>query len=311
VLKVAKVIYIYWPMECRSRVWFVEEFKVARIIYIYWSIECCSKVWFVNVVNVARITYIYWRIECTPKVSFVHVFEFTCIDSPIKCSPKLDLLKCSRLKRCKITPCTIWMYYLCNSQICVSSSYIHLRRKVPWLLFFQRIKVEASHHVCLRVSFLILDLLLFTTYTCAPNLVLMFTVMIYEPQPIPGPWWIFTRSLIESNHKLNTPHSEEFTTWSHSLAAWHNHCPHICKRGTSTSECFHGNQEVLQNSVIKKPHVHVMTTDAGLNWLGISMYWTFPFCGVILLYSFWLISHNTWFWDLLRLLQTFWHWWTS
>jgi hypothetical protein len=26
--------------------------------------------------------------------------------------------------------------------------------------------------------------------------------------------------------------------------------------------------------------VHVMTTNAGLNRLGISMYWIFPFCGL-------------------------------
>ncbi len=134
-------------------------FKVARIICIYWSIECSSQVWFVEVFRVARITYIYRPIECTPKVSFVHVFKLICINSPIECTQKLDLLRCSKLQRCKITPWTKWMYYVCNSQICVSSSYIHLGRKVPWLLFFQRIKVEASHHVCLRVSFLILDLL--------------------------------------------------------------------------------------------------------------------------------------------------------
>jgi hypothetical protein len=34
-------------------------FKVARITYIYWPIECIQKLSFVGVFEVARITYIY------------------------------------------------------------------------------------------------------------------------------------------------------------------------------------------------------------------------------------------------------------
>ncbi len=250
----------------------------------------------------SRITYIYWPIECTSKTSFVHVFELTGINSPIECSQKLDLLRCSRLQRCKITLWTEWMCYMCNSQICVLSSYIHLGRKVPWLHFFQRIKGEASHHVCLRVSFLILDLLfVYNLHLSTKSCVIVYGHDLWTTT--------HTWSMVNMYKKSGRIQSQveyttlgEFTTWSHSLAPWHNCCPHICKRGTSASECFHGNQEVLQNSVTKKPRVHVMTTDAGLNRLGISMDWIFPFRGVTLLYSFWLISRNPWFWDFLRLL---------
>jgi hypothetical protein len=42
-------------------------FEVARIIYIYWPIECTPNPSFVGVFKVAKITYIYWAIECTPK----------------------------------------------------------------------------------------------------------------------------------------------------------------------------------------------------------------------------------------------------
>jgi hypothetical protein len=57
------------------------------------------------------------------------------------------------------------------------------------------------------------------------------------------------------------------------------------------------SRSLTECSLIRKLYVDVMTTDAGLNRLGISMYWIFPFCGVKFLYSFWLISRNPWFWD--------------
>jgi hypothetical protein len=39
-------------------------FELARITYIYWPIECTPKPLFAGVFKVARITYIYWPIEC-------------------------------------------------------------------------------------------------------------------------------------------------------------------------------------------------------------------------------------------------------
>jgi hypothetical protein len=43
-------------------------FEVAKITYIYWPIECTPKPSFGGVFQLAIITYIYWPIECTPKV---------------------------------------------------------------------------------------------------------------------------------------------------------------------------------------------------------------------------------------------------
>jgi hypothetical protein len=43
-------------------------FELAIITYIYWAIECTSKLSFVGLLEVVRITHIYWAIECTPNV---------------------------------------------------------------------------------------------------------------------------------------------------------------------------------------------------------------------------------------------------
>jgi hypothetical protein len=45
-------------------------FELARITYIYWPIECTPKSSFGEVFEVTKITCIYWPIECTPKPSF-------------------------------------------------------------------------------------------------------------------------------------------------------------------------------------------------------------------------------------------------
>jgi hypothetical protein len=47
---------------------FVGVFKVARITYIYWPINCTEKISFMGVFEIARNTYIYWPIECTSKL---------------------------------------------------------------------------------------------------------------------------------------------------------------------------------------------------------------------------------------------------
>jgi hypothetical protein len=45
-------------------------FKLAKITYIYWPIECNPKPSFVMVCELAKITYILSPIECIPKLSF-------------------------------------------------------------------------------------------------------------------------------------------------------------------------------------------------------------------------------------------------
>jgi hypothetical protein len=45
-------------------------FELARIVYIYWPIECTPKPSFEGLFELARIVYIYWPIECIPKPSF-------------------------------------------------------------------------------------------------------------------------------------------------------------------------------------------------------------------------------------------------
>jgi len=41
--------------------------EVARITYIYWPIDYTPKPSFEILFELARITYIYWPIGCTPK----------------------------------------------------------------------------------------------------------------------------------------------------------------------------------------------------------------------------------------------------
>ncbi len=43
---------------------------IFDIAYIYWAIECTSKLSFEPLFEVARTIYIYWALECTPKPSF-------------------------------------------------------------------------------------------------------------------------------------------------------------------------------------------------------------------------------------------------
>jgi hypothetical protein len=40
---------------------------LQKFTYIYWPIECTSKAWFIKLFELAKITYIYWQIECTPR----------------------------------------------------------------------------------------------------------------------------------------------------------------------------------------------------------------------------------------------------
>jgi hypothetical protein len=41
--------------------------ELAKMTYIYWPIECTPEPSFELLFQLARITYIYWPIECTPK----------------------------------------------------------------------------------------------------------------------------------------------------------------------------------------------------------------------------------------------------
>ncbi len=75
---------------CRG-VWFV------RIIYIYWQIECITKLSFKRLFELAIITYINWPIESTLNFSCGRVFELikiTYVYWSIQCIPNLRLLKC-------------------------------------------------------------------------------------------------------------------------------------------------------------------------------------------------------------------------
>jgi hypothetical protein len=156
-----------------------------------------------------------------------------------------------------------------------------------------------------------LTFFLYTTYTCPPNLVLLFMVMIYEPQPIPGPCSIFTRSLIESSHKLNTPHSGRihhlitfFGTLAQSLSSY-------LQEGKFSIWVLPRQSRSLTEFSHKEASCACDDNKCWLEQTGYFYVLDFSFLWVTLLYSFWLISRNTWFWDFLRLLQTFWHWWTS
>jgi hypothetical protein len=45
-------------------------FELAKITYIYWPVDYTPKPSFGIVFKLARTTYIYWPIKCTPKPSF-------------------------------------------------------------------------------------------------------------------------------------------------------------------------------------------------------------------------------------------------
>ncbi len=91
VFKVARITYIYWPIECTPKPSFEPLFELGRITYIYWPMECTIKPSFVKVFRVAKITYIYWPIECTPNPllkELLEVARITYIYWRIECSPK-------------------------------------------------------------------------------------------------------------------------------------------------------------------------------------------------------------------------------
>jgi hypothetical protein len=55
---------------------FVKVHELARIIYIYWPIEYIPKALFDKVFKLAKIIYIYWPIEFTLKVLLTRCLNF-------------------------------------------------------------------------------------------------------------------------------------------------------------------------------------------------------------------------------------------
>jgi hypothetical protein len=55
-------------MKCIPKPSFVKLLRLAKITYIYWPINYTQTPSFVKVFQVAKITYMYWPIECTPKL---------------------------------------------------------------------------------------------------------------------------------------------------------------------------------------------------------------------------------------------------
>jgi hypothetical protein len=60
--------------EFDPRIWFGRVSKLAKIDYIYWPIESTLRIWFGRVSKLANIAYIYWLTKCTPKAWFEWVF---------------------------------------------------------------------------------------------------------------------------------------------------------------------------------------------------------------------------------------------
>ncbi len=73
--EVARITYVYWAIECTSKLWFEVLFKLVRIVNMYWAIECTPKFWFEVLFEVTRITYVYWPIQCTLKPWFETLFK--------------------------------------------------------------------------------------------------------------------------------------------------------------------------------------------------------------------------------------------
>jgi len=99
---------------------------------------------------------------------------------------------------------------------------------------------------------------------CPPNLVLLFMVMIYEPQPI-------TWSIVNIYKKSDT---NPVMSWIHHLIhiLWHLGTIGVlifARGGTSASWVLPWQSRSLTEcSLIRKPYVHVMTTDAGFEQTG-------------------------------------------
>jgi hypothetical protein len=97
--ELAKILNIYWAIECIVKVSIKQLFELARIIYVYWLIECIPKFWFEGLFELGRINNIYWEIECILKPWFEKKFQHARIIDiywRIECT-NLDLKYCLRL----------------------------------------------------------------------------------------------------------------------------------------------------------------------------------------------------------------------
>jgi hypothetical protein len=58
-------------------------FKLKRTTFVYWPIECTPRAWFVRVFQLEKTTFIYWPIECTSKALFIWLSQLEKIPSSI------------------------------------------------------------------------------------------------------------------------------------------------------------------------------------------------------------------------------------
>jgi hypothetical protein len=111
VFQLEKITFIYWPIECISKAWFVSVFQLERTNFIYWPIECTSKAWFVRMFQLERTNFIYW---------------------PINVPQELDLLRWANLKE---LPSSIGQSMYSKNLICQGvptwKNYLHLL--VNWM----------------------------------------------------------------------------------------------------------------------------------------------------------------------------------
>jgi hypothetical protein len=74
--KLARIMYIYWWIECTTKLSFERMFELAIITYINWPIECILKFSFSRVFKLIKITYVYWSIQCISNLHlYFHVFK--------------------------------------------------------------------------------------------------------------------------------------------------------------------------------------------------------------------------------------------
>jgi len=106
--EVARITYVYWAIECTSKLWFEVLFKLVRIADMYWAIECTPKFWFEVLFEVTRITYVYWPIECTLKPWFETLFEVARITYCLLVNwMYFKTFICQGVPTCKNYPCIL------------------------------------------------------------------------------------------------------------------------------------------------------------------------------------------------------------
>jgi hypothetical protein len=97
-----KIAYFYWPIECTSKLQFIQMFQVIKITYIYCPIECIWRLQFITLLTIERIDFIYWKIDDIKKLQFVRLLSIAIVAYiywPIECTSKLQFIQMYKITK--------------------------------------------------------------------------------------------------------------------------------------------------------------------------------------------------------------------